>query len=280
MRKINSFLLAILALVAVVPLFIACENDDEVEVKQEPQITLTTDLEVGDVIVLRFQEKRMPTEVIGATKLAEEEINMDGGFFDAGVVNVAYILTSQTVIVKGNITHFRCWENGLTGLDVSRCPELELLQCDYNQLTTLNVSNNSALKYLFCSNNKLTQLNVSKNTELEVLSCSSNKIASLDTSKNTELEALYCHNNKLTSLDVGKNTELYDLDCHLNKIGAAEMSKIINALPDWTGKSISVHWTLTGCYTSLYAVSTESNEENEMSDADKKIAEEKNWKVH
>ena len=255
MRKSISFLLAIFAFVAVVPSFVACENEDE-DIKQEPQITLTTNKKVGETITLRFSEDNMPTEVIGAKKINEEEINLDGSVFEAGVVDVTYTLTSQTVIIKGNIIRFRCWDNGLTVLDVSRCPNLTLLQCDKNQLT---------------------QLDVSKNMQLERLSCSNNNITTLNVSKNSELKTLHCYHNKLTSLNIGNNPKLNTLNCEHNKIKAAEMSKIINALPDWNGKKIETDWGYAQS-ASLYVISTDSSEENEISEADIKIAQDKNWR--
>lgn len=273
MKKILLFAIFAIAV------FCGCEKEDEGNsVTQDPQITLMTNKKVGETIVLRFSENNKPTEVIGATKISEEEIDMDGGIFEAGVVDITYELTSQTVIVKGDIVDLRCRDNGLTSLDVSKCPELDFLQCDNNQLTMLNVSNNSELGYLECDNNQLTQLDVSKNSHLAILSCSGNKLTSLDVSKNLELEALFCGSNKLTSLDVSKNIKLYYLNCKHNEIKEAEMSKIIKVLPDWTGKLIWYYWDYPENYATISAVSTNSDEGNEVSEADIKIAEKKNWR--
>ncbi len=280
MKKIISLLLATFAFVAVVPSFVACENEDE-DIKQEPQITLTTNKKVGETITLRFHRENTPTDVIGATKISEEEFDMDGGgLLESGVVDFVYKLTSQTVVIKGDIPYIRCRENGLTGLDVSRNPSLKLLQCDNNQLTTLNVGNNLELEYLTCAFNQLTQLDVTKNTKLEWLACASNNLTTLDVSKNFELGILSCSNNKLTSLDVSKNTGLYNLICFNNKIKAAEMSKIINALTDWTGKSISYPWFFITDHATLSVVSADNIEENEISEADRKSAESKNWRYY
>ena len=90
----------------------------------------------------------------------------------------------------------------LTGLDVSKCPELQYLDCYNNQLTSLDVSKCPALKGLYCSSNQLTSLDVSKCPELQYLACSSNQLTSLDVSKCPELRELYCDGNQLTSLDV------------------------------------------------------------------------------
>ncbi len=280
MRKSISFLLAIFAFVAVVPTFVACEKVEEPteEIKQEPQMTLTTNKKIGETIVLRFSKDNVPTKVIGAKKTNEEYVYMEGGLFEAGVMDVTYTLTAQTVILKSDIVRLRCWDNDLTGLDVSKCPNLTLLQCDGNQLTQLNISNNPELIILTCKDNQLTQLDVTKNAKLIYLDCARNNLTTLDVSKNTELGVFSCAINKLTSLDVSKNTGLYDIDCRYNKIKAAEMSKIINALPDWTGKSIMYPWPIATKYASISAISTDSSEENELSEADIKIAQDKNWR--
>ena len=277
MKRLNSFLLAILAFVAVVPAFVACENEDE-DIKQGPQITLTTNKKIGETIVLRFSKDNVPTKVIGAKKTNEEYVYMDGGLFEAGVMDVTYTLTAQTVILKSDIVRLRCWDNDLTGLDVSKCPNLTLLQCDGNQLTQLNISNNPELIILTCKDNQLTQLDVTKNAKLIYLDCARNNLTTLDVSQNTELGVFSCANNKLTSLDVSKNTKLYNFGCSLNKIKSAEMSKIIKALPDWTGKSIMYPWPIVTKHASISAISTDSSEENELSEADIKIAEDKNWR--
>lgn len=278
MKKIMSFLLAIFAFVAVVPTFVACENEDE-DIKQGPQITLTTKMEVGDAIILRFNRDNLPAKVIGAEKIYETLVDMDGGYFESWCVDITYKITSQTIILKGNIANLRCRGNELVGLDVSRCPGLSLLQCEYNQLTTLDVSNNPKLEFLSCDDNQLTQLDVSNNPELAVLHCDDNELSLLDVSKNAKLEILSCANNRLTSLNTSKNNfGLYDLAIHNNKIKAAEMSKIINTLRDWRYEIISYPWAFVTDHATLYAVSDNSTEGNEISEEDVKIAEDKNWR--
>ncbi len=278
MRKSISFLLAIFAFVAVVPSFVACENEDE-DIKQGPQITLTTKMEVGDAIILRFNRDNLPAKVIGAEKIYETLVDMDGGIFESWCVDITYKITSQTIVLKGNIASLRCRGNELVGLDVSRCPDLSLLQCEYNQLTTLNVSNNPKLEFLSCDDNQLTQLDVSNNPKLAVLHCDDNELSLLDVSKNAKLEILSCANNRLTSLNTSKNNfGLYDLDCHNNKIKTTEMSKIINALRDWRYEVIWHYLGYSPGCASIYAVSTNSDDGNEISEEDVKIAQDKNWR--
>ena len=253
-------------------------NFEDAYLPQDPQITLTTNKEVGETIVLRFIRDKVPTEVIGAIKIGEEEKDADGGILEAFVVDITYKITSQTVVLKGDIPCLRCSDNELTSLDITKYPGLKLLQCDNNQLTTFIVGENSELGFLSCDNNQLTQLDVSKSLNLNVLFCNSNKLTSLDVSKNTELGELGCANNKLMSLDLSRNTKLYNLGCCLNEIKSGEMSKIINALSDWTGETIWYVGEYPLKYATINVISKNSDESNEISDADKKFAEEKNWK--
>lgn len=276
MRK--TLLFAIFA----IAVLCGCEKEiieEDNNLPQDPQITMTTNKEVGETIVLRFRRDKVPTEVIGAKKISEKDSDADGGTFEAFVVDITYQITSQTIVLKGDIPCLRCRDNELIGIDITQYPGLKFLECDNNQLTTFIVGENSELGFLSCDNNQLTQLDVSKAKNLDALFCNDNKLTSLDVSKNPELCEFGCANNKLTSLDVSKNTKLYNFGCSINKIKSAEMSKIIKALPDWTGKRI---WYEVGDYpldyATINAISNNNNEENEISEADIKIAEEKNWK--
>lgn len=277
MRKILLFAIFAIAVFCGCEKEIENEIDEDNSLPQDPQITLTTNKEVGETIVLRFRRDKVPTEVIGAEKISEKESDADGGIFEAYVVDITYKITSQTIVLKGDIPCLRCWRNELIGLDISKCPGLGLLLCDYNQLKSLNLGNNSELGHLSCSQNQLTQLDVSKNQKLVELSCNENKLTSLDVSKNPKLEILSCANNKITSLDISENS-LYYVDCSRNKIKAAEMSKIIKVLRDWTNATIWTHYDNQIFSAILSVVSNLDSEENEISEADIKIAEAKNWK--
>ena len=159
---------------------------------------------------------------------------------------VTYTLTSQTVTITGDVTYFDCQNNQLTALDVSQNTALENLWCTDNQLTTLDVSKNTALTGLYCYNNPLTALDVSKNTALTVLDC---------------------YNNQLTALDVSQNTALTWLSCTGNQIKGEEMTRLVNGLPDLTGKN-------PGEFTVLQEPDLEGNI---CLKSDVAIAKGKNW---
>ncbi len=145
-------------------------------------------------------------------------------------------LTALDVTQNTALTILGCSYNQLTALDVSQNTALTQLTCDKIQLTMLDVSKNTALTRLECHYNQLTALDVSKNTALKILGCSYNQLTALDVSKNTALTELYCQRNQLTALDVSQNTELGTLRCHGNQIKGKEMTRLVNSLPDRTGK--------------------------------------------
>ena len=146
----------------------------------------------------------------------------------------------------------KCWDNELTGLDLSKNTALKNLQCSNSKLQSLDLSKNTELTRLSCGSNKLTELDVSKNTKLEMLDCESDSLLSymrlteLDVSQNTALKELNCYGvkmqklnvsgctaleeldcggNQLTALDVSQNTKLTFLDCASNQLTALDVSK-------------------------------------------------------
>ena len=254
MKKFYSLLFVALAVVAMAQMFVSCEKENYVEPEPKPeskcQMTFTTAKSVGSSIFLIIKKGNRPTEVIGA------EAVFGTNPFDGGPGNdeevVVLVLEKQSVTIKGDITHLTFYDPELTALDVSKNTALETLVCDYNNLTSLDVS---------------------KNTALQVLSCEENNLTSIDISKNTELYAFSCAFNKIISLDISKNTKLRSLDCRSNKIKAEEMSKIVNALPDWSAKRDEMR-------ARIFVLATNPlSEENEITEEAIKIAEEKNWEI-
>ena len=146
----------------------------------------------------------------------------------------------------------KCWDNELTGLDLSKNTKLTSLSCSENELTALDVSKNTELTRLYCRSNRLAALDVTQNKNLEELDCESDsllsymKLTKLDVSQNkalkklncygvkmkelnvsgcTALEKLDCGGNQLTALDVSQNTKLTFLDCASNQLTALDVSK-------------------------------------------------------
>ena len=127
----------------------------------------------------------------------------------------------------------KCWDNELTGLDLSKNTALKDLQCSNSKLQSLDLSQNPNLTKLYCGENPLTTLDLSKNAKLKVLDCSGfanrrTKLTELDLSQNTALESLDCSINELKQLNVSGCTELEELDCGGNQLIALDVSNNAN----------------------------------------------------
>ena len=176
-------------------------------------------------------------------------------------------LTALDVSQNTALTELDCQQNQLTALDVSQNTALTKLVCAENKLSALDVSQNTALKIFACGENPLTALDVSQNIALTQLICDNNQLSALDVSQNIALTELYCYRNQLTALDVSKNTKLEALRCHGNQIKGEEMTRLVNSLPDRTGKR-------AGKFT---VVQEPAPEGNICLKSDVAIAKGKNW---
>jgi len=139
-----------------------------------------------------------------------------------------------------------CYDNNLTGLDITNCKKLIDLDCSENLLTeldvstniglgeincrlnnisVLDVSNNPKLKYLHCNNNKyITQLDLSNCPLLIWVFCQGNRLTKLDVTNCLQLEWLSCGNNQLTELFVSNLTQLKRLYCFHNKLNELNLN--------------------------------------------------------
>jgi hypothetical protein len=120
-----------------------------------------------------------------------------------------------------------CGANQLKNLDVSKCVKLKELDCYTNQLSSLDLSANIALTHVWCFENKLSSLDVSGCTALIQLSCSGNRLTSLDLSTNIALEVLGCPENQLSSLDFSNNPSLRGFSCENNQISSINTGNIL-----------------------------------------------------
>ena len=129
----------------------------------------------------------------------------------------------------------KCWDNELTGLDLSKNTALKDLQCSNSKLQSLDLSQNPNLTKLYCGENPLTTLDLSKNAKLKVLDCSGfanrrTKLTELDLSQNTALESLDCSINELKQLNVSGCTALKKLSCSSNQLTTLDVSKNTNLI--------------------------------------------------
>ena len=218
----------------------------------------------------------LPTAVFAADEVAINETNFPDAKFrsfvkenldknkdnilDAGEIAAVKKIEANKMGIKSlegvgfftALETLKCWDNELTGLDLSKNTKLTSLSCSENELTALDVSKNTELTRLYCRSNRLAALDVTQNKNLEELDCESDsllsymKLTKLDVSQNkalkklncygvkmkelnvsgcTALERLDCGGNQLDALDVSQNTKLTFLDCASNQLTALDVSK-------------------------------------------------------
>ena len=206
----------------------------------------------------------------------------------------------KTLDVSNNtaLKSLDCSGNGLTDLKYSGCTSLETLNCSSNQLTdlptlpstietvdannnnlstltitgkkslkTLNVAGNTSLAYLECRLSALTTLNCSGCTALQTIYADNNKFSTLTITGMSKLETLDVSSNKLNNLSVEGCKNLIELQIQNNQIKGSAMTELINSmptLPDGTGS-----W--------FYVLDPRKDEGNEITDAQVKAANAKNW---
>ena len=227
-----------------------------------------------------------------------------------------YTLTSQTIIIRGDLTEFNCAGSQLASLDVSDCPSLikldcgnsifesypksypksyprrgdlrslnasgctalTTLDCQYNQLTSLDVSGCTSLTKLDCWSNPLTSLDLSDCASLTRLDCGYNQLTSLDLSHSSALIELNCYSNALTSLDLSKCLNLRYVDCSNNRIKGEAMNRLVASLPTCSG-DYHGQYSEHSSYPRGYfvAVSSSDNEWNLCSKENIATARAKNW---
>jgi hypothetical protein len=85
-----------------------------------------------------------------------------------------------------------------TNFNISRCVELEVLDCDFCDFTKLDLSKNTALIELSCRSNKLTMLDLRKNEALQVFKCEGNGLTNLMLGRGLDLrEVQYIEGNSI-----------------------------------------------------------------------------------
>lgn len=129
-------------------------------------------------------------------------------------------VSGATVVFTGNIRELDIKDNGtVEAIDVSRCPDLEVL---------------------YCAGNKITQLHLSANKSLKRLQCYNNSLSELDVSQQAQLELLWCGINRLTALDVSGCKKLTQLRCYMNAIDTEAIDALLKSLPAPTENGTTV----------------------------------------
>lgn len=131
---------------------------------------------------------------------------------------------AKVITVYGNVQNFFCYVNSLTALDISQCPDLELLDASDNKLSAIDLSKNGKLRALTLHGNMLTEVDLSYTPHLFRFYCNKNKLTQLDLSKTPDLVQLRCGRNELTQLDVSMLTQLKYFDCTGNKLTTLDLT--------------------------------------------------------
>lgn len=160
---------------------------------------------------------------VGTSDAESGSIKVD---FGGGTVENYDIGKKDTISIQGEVSDGRvkiygsktlltfiyCPTAGLTGLDVSNCENLEVLNCMGNGLSVLDLSKNSKLYFLDCGHNVLPELDVTHNPALYYIDCQGNQLKTLDITKNEGLIWLYAQTNtELGNIDFSNNKELREI---------------------------------------------------------------------
>jgi Leucine-rich repeat (LRR) protein len=155
-------------------------------------------------------------------------------------INDTQVLTSLNLSGTINITDLALIHMGLTTLDLSIYPNLQVLNCSANLLTSLDLSSVGNLTQLDCNTNQLLTLDVSGLTNLTNLRCDRNQLSALNVLPLTQLTALNCGYNMIADLDLSGLTQLTNLACHVNILSALDLTPLINLTAlDCTSNHIS-----------------------------------------
>lgn len=212
-------------MVALATCWMSCSDDD----KDEPDPTIPTMDEIALTITVSYngaifspfdpdyfdEEEELEERYKTYHKIPQDwEVNWGDGQTTNSTTHQYDLKGTYQVIIKGTgITSIQfndTYPGFVEKIDVTKAPNLVILDVSYQNLTTLDLS---------------------KNTKLTDLDCETNQLTSLDLSKNTKLTDLGCYGNQLTLLDLSKNTELIYLCCGNNPFTQESVNNLLNSLP-------------------------------------------------
>lgn len=149
---------------------------------------------------------------------------------------------------------FGLWDNHVTGVDLTNCPDLKFFNAYWNPISTIDLSKNTALEVLDLSFTNLKNINLSANKNLlyleaysdgfgggdgidmissidltnqpmlQYVNLKNHNLTSIDLTKAPYLRWLNLNGNKMTSIDVSKNVNLQDLNLGRNKLTSVDLS--------------------------------------------------------
>ena len=124
--------------------------------KYEPDYSWTSYSGVGEGVITMTTSKAVG-EKVGLGIVANGDVVIEGvsEMPQLGRNRNNYTLTSQTIIIQGDVAELDCGDNQLISLDLLQNRALTELVCSRNKLETLDLSACSNLKSLECYRNKI-----------------------------------------------------------------------------------------------------------------------------
>lgn len=143
-----------------------------------------------------------------------------GIIYDSGEIEHSYPEDGEyTITMKGDIKILLCDDYSIKFVDVSQCPDLNVLWFEYCDVDSLHITGCTALRELKCNGNLTT---------LDLDGCSS-------------LGYLDCSDNNLISLSLHKNNSLQYIDISYNELNANALNKIFEDLPQGNKSTIKIY---------------------------------------
>jgi len=143
---------------------------------------------------------------------------------EASAVKVIDLSNVSGVTSLKGIEYFTSLEvliGGGTGMDLSNCLMLRVLNTLNYDISNLNINKNVNLKELYCYSSK--PLDLSKNIALEKLFCKGN-FETLDLKTNSALQILDCSESGLISLVLPDSKRLKNLNCEKTQIKTFDLN--------------------------------------------------------
>lgn len=137
--------------------------------------------------------------------------------------------------IKGNITKLNCMTNKLKALDITGCPQLEVLQAAYNYLSEIDFSKSTELQNIeIFGSNSLQEINLTNCTKLIRLVASQNFLKELDLSKCPNLSYVDCSRMKqLKNLDLSNCHQVKNIvanECALESLIIPDDAPLVELL--------------------------------------------------
>lgn len=233
-------------------LFTACSDDDNEDnnenYTQDGIIQISTNgSRVDDFYVYTYHEGEILSIDWGDGRSSRyytlySEDEDWGSIFEPEETKHDYSHSHQHLItIKGNIKMLIYEDYGISYVDASKCPQVQVLWFERRIDSLLNVNGCSALRELNCESGDLTTLDLSGCTALSYLNCAYNDLVSLNISDCKALVELDCSYNELTSLSLPKSNTLHCIDISGNELNDTALNAIYNSLPTVSNGQIRIY---------------------------------------